>query len=235
MVNKQRSGAAAGGRRPGAPEGPRRRTRGRPRSGARPAVREALLEAARALFLRHGFRGVSSRQIAGTAGVNVAMIGYYFGGKAGLYREILAEVLTPLREGIDAMAGGRAPVDLAAVLGLGMRTWMRSSWMAGSIVREVLAEDGPVRALFLREVGGRLAPVLESVIAGEIRRGRLCAELDPRLTALSMVSLIVFPFLAYAVTSRLFEVRRDEAFVERLVRHTTNLLLNGLSARPRAP
>lgn len=198
-------------------------------------MRQALLAAARALFLRHGFRGVSSRQIAGTAGANVAMIRYYFGGKAGLYREILAEVLTPLRDGIDAMAGGRAPVDLAALLGLGMRTWMRNSWMTGSIVREVLTEEGPVRTLFLREIGGRLPPVLQSVIAGEIRRGRLRAELDPRLAALSMVSLIVFPFLAYAVTSRLFEVRRDEAFVDRLVRHTTDLLLNGLAARPRAP
>jgi AcrR family transcriptional regulator len=46
-------------------------------------VRERLLTAARELFLRYGYRAVSSRQISGAAGANVAMIRYYFGGKPG--------------------------------------------------------------------------------------------------------------------------------------------------------
>ena len=39
---------------------------GRPRGGNDPQVRDALLEAARTLFLRYGFRAVSSRQVAAT-------------------------------------------------------------------------------------------------------------------------------------------------------------------------
>ncbi len=62
----------------------RRRSRGRPKGGAADDVREKLLSAARELFLKYGYRAVSSRQIAAAANANVAMIRYYFGGKPGL-------------------------------------------------------------------------------------------------------------------------------------------------------
>lgn len=240
MVNKRSSGERHRGSAPAAVGGGggrtvRRRARGRPPSGSQSDVREALLESARVLFLRHGFQAVSNRQIATAAGANVAMIRYYFGGKAGLYREILGAVLAPVRQRIDAMAGGQAPVDLLAVLALGMRAWAGNPWMAGFVVREVLSGEGPMRTLFLREIAGRLVPLLESLIAGEVGRGRLRAGLDTKLTALSMVSLIVFPFLAFPVTSRLFDVRRDEAFLGRLTGHTRDLLLHGLARAGSTP
>jgi len=43
-----------------------------------------ILEAAERLFASHGFTGSSVRDIAQEAGVNVAMIGYYFGSKEKL-------------------------------------------------------------------------------------------------------------------------------------------------------
>src|SRR5437879_12636406 len=73
----------------------RRRGRGRPRAANAEDIRQKLLTAARELFLRYGYRAVSSRQIGAAAGVNFALIRYYFGGKPGLYREILQTVLPP--------------------------------------------------------------------------------------------------------------------------------------------
>src|ERR1700761_8459513 len=67
----------------------KRRGRGRPSAQDAEDVRKKLLDAARELFPRYGYRGVSSRQIGAAAGVNFAMIRYYFGGKPGLYREML--------------------------------------------------------------------------------------------------------------------------------------------------
>ncbi len=43
-----------------------------------------ILEAAERLFAEHGFDGTSVRDIAAEAGVNLAMISYYFGSKEGL-------------------------------------------------------------------------------------------------------------------------------------------------------
>ena len=78
---------------------------GRPPGAAEAQVRESLLSAARSLFLRYGFRAVSSRQVAAAAGVNPAMIHYYFNGKDGLYRAMLESAIAPIVIRLQAMLG----------------------------------------------------------------------------------------------------------------------------------
>lgn len=71
-------------------------TRPRAARAPRPAdARAALLAAAARLFAEHGYAATPTRAICAAAGANVAAIHYYFGDKAGLYREVL---LAPLRE-----------------------------------------------------------------------------------------------------------------------------------------
>jgi AcrR family transcriptional regulator len=208
----------------------KRRTRGRPPKGGSEDVRQALLAAARALFLRYGYRAVSSRQIAAAAGANTAMIRYYFGGKPGLYREMLDGVLTNMRARIDAMAAEPARVDLGEIVSAASRNWATNSWLAGLVVREVLPVDGTLRPIFLKEIAARLVPVVEAIVTREIERGRLRADLDPRLAILSIVSLSVFPFLAFQVTSRLFGVQLDEPYLSRFIAHTRDVLAHGMAA-----
>ena len=204
-----------------------RRGRGRPRGTIAGKVRERLLEAARALFLRYGYRAVSSRQIGAAAGVNFAMIRYYFGGKPGLYREILQGVLPP--EITEAMQGGRDGPKLADILSNITRVWAANPWIAGFVLREVLVPGGPMRTMFLREFPERLAPIVERALRAEIERGALRSDLDPKLLVLSVVSLAVFPFLGFPLTSRVFGVRNDEEFVTRFLRHTQALLACGVA------
>jgi AcrR family transcriptional regulator len=64
-----------------------------PDRGAR--ARERLLAEATRLFAEKGYAGTSTREICLAAQANVAAIHYHFGGKEGLYREVL---LAPIRE-----------------------------------------------------------------------------------------------------------------------------------------
>ena len=95
------------------------------------------------------------------------------------------------------------------------------------MVREVLAPDGPMRAMFLREFPERLTPIVERLVEGEMAAGKLRADLDPRMLVLSIVSLAIFPFLTLPLTTRVFGVRNDEEFVERFLHHTVDLLARG--------
>jgi AcrR family transcriptional regulator len=205
----------------------RRRTRGRPKTGHSDDVRQALLAAARDLFLRYGYRAVSSRQIAAAAGANVAMIRYYFGGKPGLYREMIEGFLAPIRAGIDAMRANHAAVNLPMIMSNMARMWAANPWIAGLMIREVLAPDGPLRTVFLRDIAGKVVPLVEQVVASEIERGRLRAGLEPKLVVLSMMSLVAFPFLTLPVSSRLLGVTTDEEFMNRFIRHIARVFESG--------
>lgn len=59
-------------------------------------TREKLLASAEQLFSELSFNGVSVRDIADRAGVNSALVAYYFGGKQGLLAEVYTRHCTPL-------------------------------------------------------------------------------------------------------------------------------------------
>ena len=51
--------------------------------------RDLLLESAKKLFARRGYEAATVREIAQDAGVNLSLVSYYFGGKDGLYRQVI--------------------------------------------------------------------------------------------------------------------------------------------------
>lgn len=61
-------------------------------------TRRALIDAAVAVFAEHGFEGASVRVITAKAKANQAAITYHFGGKEGLYREVLRHAMQAFEE-----------------------------------------------------------------------------------------------------------------------------------------
>jgi TetR/AcrR family transcriptional regulator len=213
---------------------PARRPRrpGRPSGGGDAAVRASLLQCARELFLKHGFADVSTRRIATAAGTTSAMIHYYFGDKLGLYRAMLEDAMAPLVANLQRLeqAPAASPPDLEALMVSHMRMLASNPWLPALIVHEVLDEGGRLRDQFVEHFAGRLAPAFVAVLRRERDRGTLRRDLDPRLAAISALSLCIFPFVSLPVTSRVlgFSVAGDE--FERLARHTTRLFREGVVA-----
>ena len=67
------------------------------------AKQNQLLESAELLFSRKGFDGTSVRDIAEAAGINTAMISYYFGSKEKLMEEIFERKSMNIREKVDSL------------------------------------------------------------------------------------------------------------------------------------
>lgn len=76
------------------------KSRPKQKSSTSPALvldtKERLMDAAKALFVRKGFTGVSIREIAKEANANSALISYYFGDKEGLFKSVLESFIHPL-------------------------------------------------------------------------------------------------------------------------------------------
>ena len=62
------------------------------------SVKDRLLDAAEGLFCERGFKGTSIRDIAASAGCNIASVNYYFGSKEKLYEEVWRRHLIPMRD-----------------------------------------------------------------------------------------------------------------------------------------
>lgn len=60
-----------------------------------------IIQAATPLFAMKGVAGVSVKEVAEAAGVNVALISYYFGGKDNLYAFILETQLAKLDDSLN--------------------------------------------------------------------------------------------------------------------------------------
>lgn len=68
--------------------------------------REKLIEVAGRLFSEKGIDGVSTRDIAGEAHVNISLISYYFQGKEGLYVAVIEDFALKAQMNLQKMMTG---------------------------------------------------------------------------------------------------------------------------------
>ncbi len=94
---------------------------GRGRRTGSPDTRGQILAAARRRFLTDGYQAVTMRQIAAEAGVDLALVSYYFGSKKGLFGAAVtasanpAEVIARAVDGDLATLPQRVLHDLLAL------------------------------------------------------------------------------------------------------------------------
>jgi TetR/AcrR family transcriptional regulator len=65
--------------------------------------KDHILDVAEKVFSEHGFDGASTRMISGEAGVNMAMLNYYFGSKEGLFLAVFNRKITSFRNLLQNM------------------------------------------------------------------------------------------------------------------------------------
>ncbi|HVV51805.1 MAG TPA: TetR family transcriptional regulator [Polyangia bacterium] len=84
------------------------------RAGAAGESREAILRAARVLFARLGFRGTTVRAVAKRAGVDIALVHYFFGSKSDLFAASVELPIDPERVTALLAARPSAPGEALA-------------------------------------------------------------------------------------------------------------------------
>ena len=136
-----------------------------PRAGGSD-TRAQILVAAREEFADRGYTGATVRSIGARAGVDAAMINHYYGGKAGLFREVIQLPEDPLSGLLAALVGpaedrGRQLVSF--YLGLWERPDFREPFLA--ILRSAEAE--PRGGRMVREyLLTHMLPVLREHVHG---------------------------------------------------------------------
>jgi TetR/AcrR family transcriptional regulator len=200
---------------------------GRPAGRDSDAVRAELLEAARQHFLQRDFKAVSLREIASSAGVNSAMVNYYFGGKKGLYLAMVDGLFAALDLKMQAL-GDSTEFSITDFSRSYCLLLAENPWWPNFVAREILFSEGETKAEVLERFSKFIAPKLRHSIQQEVDAGHYRKDIDVELTIISLMGMTIFPFLATPVLEHAFGMKIDTKLANKISAHNVELFMSGV-------
>ena len=190
--------------------------------------RATLLAVATPLFAERGFHGVSVRELAKAAGMNLSMISYYFGGKELLYAAVLHEQFATLKQ-VDNIKSMTA--DTLGKFELYIRStvdrYRKNPYLLRFYTSE-LTNPTPCFELIVKPAIHGVLLLLQETFSEGLATGQFRMGLDPMDTVLSLAGMINFYFLLEPVSGELANhtPERDEI----LVKHLMDIFTRGVIA-----
>jgi len=191
-----------------------------------------ILEAAHRVFLHKGMSGARMQEIANEAGINKALLHYYFKNKEllfiSVFRVALGQFIPRLQ---SALTSNLSFADKLKEISVNYHEMlMENPYLPSFILQEVNREPEKLIALF-KDAGVDQHLVL-SLLQKEIE-GYLGIAIDPRHFLLSLLSLVIFPILSMPMMCGLFfenNTQEYKAFLEERKWLIPEVLLGGIKA-----
>jgi AcrR family transcriptional regulator len=153
---------------------------------------EKIKEAARTVFTQKGYHGTKTRDIAEAAGINLALLNYYFRSKEKLFEIVMLEKMQKL-------FGNIVPIINNPVTSLDEKIHTMVE-----IYYKVLSENQDLPLFVLSEIKNNAAGIdsmfhpgkmlAESVLVKQVKERR--PDLNPFQVVLSLLGFILFPYIA---------------------------------------
>jgi len=204
----------------------------RPRDPER--TRRAILEAATAEFVEHGFAGASVNEIAARARINKRMLYHYFGKKDDLYLAVLERIY----KGIRSAETQLRLTDLApraAIERLVLFTWNyfleHPEFLSLLNTENMLQARHLRRSTRIRDLHSPLVAMLSDVLKRGEREGVFRKGVDPVQLYISIASLGFFYLSNRFTLSTIFQRDlKDPQMLKERGRHVVEVVLGYLRA-----
>ncbi|WP_160112459.1 forespore capture DNA-binding protein RefZ [Salicibibacter kimchii] len=183
-------------------------------------TKDKVAEAAIGLFMTKGYSGTSVRAIAGRAGVNVALISYYFGGKKGMLEHLintyLEGYLKELEEASEQVSGSFE--CLVAIIEAALQFQQTHHRMARLVLRELTLDSILVRevmASYYMKEKHLFRQVLEAGKEAGVFKG-----MRKEWAILHLRGMITMPFLHAQHIREVFHLEpSDRTFLYHYMKH----------------
>jgi AcrR family transcriptional regulator len=188
----------------------------------------SILEAAAALFAKHGYAGVSIRDLAREIHTTPAALYHHFPDKDAIYAAALRHVFSDRAKALETVVKGDDAPDVTLER---LIVWLTQQFSDNPVVarlvqRELLAGDRDQLRLLTEDV--MAAPFREI----ERLMHRLAPTRDASLSAASIIALV----MGYIQLAPVLEVLTGERNTKQRLRdfaaHAKDLVLHGLLAQP---
>lgn len=186
-----------------------------------------IKEVARRVFLEQGYEGTKIRQIADEAGVNLAMVNYYFRSKEQLFKSIYLETFREFIGRIAILVNEETPLEV--------KIWKIVDRYTDFILENplvptfVLSEQRQNGAGFFEEMN------IKSILQNSYFRRQLLQEaekgtirpIEPIQIIVTIMSNIVFPVMAQPIISYVgsFDANGFRQFIETRKRMVPEMIM----------
>ena len=199
---------------------------------------DRILDAAHAVFLRRGTAGARMHEVAAEAGVNKALLHYYFRSKDQLAQEVFRRALgTLLPRALEVLRSEdslEAKVRDIAVLEV--EILRKNPFLPGYLLGELTHHPERVREIFesvvgmeLGEMGREVRGTLGAQLEEAVREGRM-RPMAPEEFMMNLMALAIFPFAAQPLLRLVLDVDEEgfDALMERRKERLPEFFLNAL-------
>ncbi len=192
---------------------------------------QLIMDAANAVFLRRGTAGARMEEIAREAGVNQALLHYYFRTKDRLAEAVFRHAAQQLLPALIQILGSAVDLEtkVERVVQLELDHLSRTPHLPGYILSELHQRPDRARQLISTITGmtpeesrPRLLTALRQQIDERVQAGTMAA-ITPEQFIVNLISLCIFPFAARPMIMGVLGL--DEAEFTRFMEQRRRLLV----------
>lgn len=178
---------------------------------------EKILQAATQLFALYGYDSVSIKQITELAGVNSALISYYYRGKKNLYLSVLSSQMEVFKGLIEAINAQKiTPLEkLMSYVNALAKFQSENPNHVQLIYREILSPQ-PMFEDFVKTKLYCLHIFMKDLVAEAVKVGELKTTIAPTHVAFTLEGIILFYFLMHREIRELgdFQPGEEEQYLD---------------------
>lgn len=162
-----------------------------------------ILEAARKVFIAKGMEGARMQEIADEAGINKALLHYYFRNKDKLFQAVFLEAFQKFLPQIELLINSELPFldKLEIFIQNYICIIIENPYIPGFVLHELTRNPQRLAGLLVNKA--ERMPEFLAMIQHEIDNGVL-KPFDPRQIIINSLALCIFPFVARPITQAVF-------------------------------
>ncbi|MGQ1890461.1 TetR/AcrR family transcriptional regulator [Thermophagus sp. OGC60D27] len=175
-----------------------------------PDTEERILNAANRVFEKKGYEGARMQEIADEAGINKALLHYYFRSKDKLFDRIFKEAFSQFWPSIQRETQ-KEVVDIRDLITTLVNGYMDiledKPFLAAFVVGEINRSPDRIKELLLSS--GLEPEKVIKIVQTAIDKGEI-VKMDPRELIINVVGLSIFPFIARPLIRNMFWESNEE-------------------------
>lgn len=189
--------------------------------------RGKLIRAANKLFVQHDYDKVSIRSLALEAGVDSALIRYYFQSKLGLFTAMVQETAAPVLKQLHKQPKTLSANTPSEVMATYYEVMSRNPNFPKLVYRIASLPQNNQNQALKKIFAEIFRPQKINLFSTIAEQGHLRDEVDPLCLQISFFSMMVFPFLMPDIVKENLQIEITPEFMAHLAQQNSQLLQHG--------